>query len=195
MTNHSLIFRFLLGEICRFFLFFWQLKHRPGKYSKVTRNYILFALIAASIQYLFKYLEYKITLFSLGDEAYSMSRISVWIGLLFLICGFCLRFRAINVFYKYTSVRSNETVDKKKVLIRNDVYKYFRHPNYLGMIVFLIGQELFIQNIIVAIITVSIAWKYYFEIIKEEETNLVAAFGNDYISYRNSTPSHIPYID
>ncbi|EAY19409.1 hypothetical protein TVAG_101270 [Trichomonas vaginalis G3] len=63
------------------------------------------------------------------------------------------------------------------------------------MIVFLIGQELFIQNIIVAIITVSIAWKYYFEIIKEEETNLVAAFGNDYISYRNSTPSHIPYID
>lgn len=195
MAPTSYVIRFLIGDVCRAILFFWQIKHRPGLYTHITRKYMLFALIVHLIQYVFKYLEYRITLFTLGEEAYSMNRISIWIGLGFMIFGFLLRLRAINVFYKYVCKRNNETVDKKRILIREDVYKYFRHPNYLGMILFLIGQELFIQNIIVGIITVSVAWKYYFEIIQEEETNLVATFGNDYITYRNSTLSHIPLID
>jgi protein-S-isoprenylcysteine O-methyltransferase Ste14 len=75
----------------------------------------------------------------------------------------------------------------------NGVYKYVRHPSYIGSILFFLGFTLLLNSILgflvmfVGVILVLIR-------IPFEEKMLINAFGQQYIDYMKRTKKLIPYI-
>ena len=166
-----------------------------SKKEKPKKIYSIFLKVPFCFVYFFGLIEFCINLLAFGHEKISFTKSSIFIGLIFMIIGIFVRQYAIRIFYQKTNPKKNDDPEKKKTLITEDIYHYFRHPQYFGVLFFSIGSELFQQNIITAIIATAIVWKYLSDVIQEEETKLVAYFGNEYVSYRGSTPSYIPYID
>lgn len=168
-------------------------KKQSGLNTKLKTT-ILFSL-PFLFQTSFEMFEFIIRLFVFGGNAFLTTRLSFWIGLLFIITGWFIRSKAIHHFCRRVENNRKESNEKKKFLITTGIYYYIRHPNYLGTLLFIVGIEMFLQNYISVIVTISIVWKYFSDLIQEEETNLVALFGNEFVTYRNNTPTYIPYID
>ena len=79
-------------------------------------------------------------------------------------------------------------------LIKHGVYRYSRHPVYLGVLVaIIIGIPVFswsIQGFIALLILVPIVLNR----IKMEEGLLIEEFGNEYDDYKKSTKKLIPFM-
>jgi len=72
------------------------------------------------------------------------------------------------------------------------LYKYVRHPMYLGIILVYISShtiftELFFINLISLVVYIEIGSFY-------EEKTLVEKFGENYLKYQNSTYKYFPFI-
>ena len=80
-------------------------------------------------------------------------------------------------------------------LITHGIYAYMRHPAYCGWIIWVIGSQIILGNMICLILFSVVTWKFFSERIPYEEKLLIDFFGNDYLLYRFRTRfSGVPFI-
>jgi protein-S-isoprenylcysteine O-methyltransferase Ste14 len=114
------------------------------------------------------------------------------IGNVIMIMGLSFRITAVRTLREYYT-RTLKTIANHKI-IDSGLYKYIRHPGYLGLILFWTGAGISSNNYISAtIIFVDTLAVYYYR-IKSEEKMLVDAFGEDYINYKKRTWRLLPPV-
>lgn len=78
-------------------------------------------------------------------------------------------------------------------LVDYGVYKYIRHPQYLGLYLIMIAFLIMWPTIVTLIMFPVLVYMYY-RLAQQEERELEKAFGAVFIEYRNRTPMFIPTL-
>lgn len=114
------------------------------------------------------------------------------IGLCVIVAGMLFRFWAIYTLGHYFTVDVAIRDDHR--LIQHGVYKYIRHPAYLGSLVSFVGNGIAMNNYIafaIAVLPVTGAFLYRMYV---EEKVLVNNFGEEYKVYKKETWRLIPFV-
>lgn len=75
------------------------------------------------------------------------------------------------------------------VVVRHGVYRWMRHPGYLGWGLWAVGTQLVLGNAAAAVAFFGVSWVFFSRRIRTEEAALVAMFGEEYEAYRQVTPT------
>lgn len=114
------------------------------------------------------------------------------VGLGMIIAGMLFRFTAIYTLGRYFTVDVAIRTDHK--IVKFGLYRYLRHPSYLGMLISFLGNALAFNNWIVVLIGFLPVLGAVLYRMKIEEELLVSNFGQEYIDYRKETWRLIPFI-
>ena len=79
-------------------------------------------------------------------------------------------------------------------IIESGLYKFIRHPGYLGQLIIFIGISTSMSNwlsILVMMIPITLAYLYR---IKVEERFMIDQLGEDYLKYQERTNRLIPLL-
>jgi protein-S-isoprenylcysteine O-methyltransferase Ste14 len=126
---------------------------------------------------------------SIGRIAYEMVG---WMGLVISASGVSLRIwanLALGQFY----TRTLRALDDQP-LVQRGLYRYIRHPGYLGTILMLTGAGLAVTNwivFLVVLVTMCVAYDYR---IQAEEAMLLAHLGQQYADYKAHTWKLLPFV-
>ena len=110
-----------------------------------------------------------------------------------LICGgLIIRWIAILTLKKAFTV--NVSISEDQRLVKFGIYKYIRHPSYLGSLLSFLGLGIVFNNwITFAVIFIPILISFLYRISVEEKV-LIDAFGNQYREYVKCSKRLIPGI-
>lgn len=114
------------------------------------------------------------------------------LGLCLILIGMGLRFILIITLGKFFTV--DVTIQKGHELKKDGLYRFIRHPSYLGSILSFIGFGLSLNNwisLLIISIPVTIALIYR---IKVEEKLLTEQFGSIYTDYLDKTHKLLPWV-
>ena len=133
--------------------------------------------------------------FSIG--ATKIGRIHDWntfftIGMALFGIGLMIRIHSILTLRQYFTY-SVAKVENHKI-IETGLYKFIRHPGYLGQIIIFIGISTSISNwlsILVMMIPISLG---YLNRINIEEKFMLQQLGEDYLNYQQRTNKIIPLL-
>jgi protein-S-isoprenylcysteine O-methyltransferase Ste14 len=133
--------------------------------------------------------------FSIG--ATKIGRIYHWntffaIGMALVVIGLMIRIHSILTLKQYFTY-SVVKVENHKI-IETGLYKFIRHPGYLGQLIIFIGISTSISNwlsILVMMIPITLGYLYR---IKVEERFMLEQLGEDYLNYQERTKRLIPMI-
>jgi protein-S-isoprenylcysteine O-methyltransferase Ste14 len=133
--------------------------------------------------------------FSIG--ATTIGRVYAWdtlfaVGAVCVVLGLFLRIRAIITLKAYFTY-SVTTVEGHK-LIETGLYKYIRHPGYLGQILIFTGISISLANwlsFIFMLVPVTIGYIYRITI---EERFMVEQLGDKYLDYQKRTKRILPML-
>ena len=115
-----------------------------------------------------------------------------YIGLLMLVLGMLGRVIAIRMLGNLFTVNVNISANHR--IVKSGIYKYIRHPAYLGTIISFIGFGFSLNNwISLFVVSIAIPTVMIYRINIEEQA-LHEKFGNEYIAYKKSTYRLIPFI-
>jgi protein-S-isoprenylcysteine O-methyltransferase Ste14 len=115
-----------------------------------------------------------------------------YLGLSLIVFGMIFRFISIITLGKFFTV--DVTIRHDHKLKKDGVYRFIRHPSYLGSILSFIGFGLSLNNwlsLLIISIPVTLAMIYR---IKIEEKLLIEQFGIEYLDYMKITYRLIPLI-
>jgi len=135
-------------------------------------------------------------------------------GLALLLCGEALRKAAmVTAGRGFThAVAVKKRADHE--LVTRGVYRWARHPGYLGWLLWAVGTQLLLANpasvvLFAALVRVRVvqakrraeptdaaaqSWRFFSERIAFEEAALRRFFGQQYVEYARRTPTRIPGI-
>ena len=133
--------------------------------------------------------------FSIG--ATKVGRIYYWntffaIGMALVVIGFVIRIHSIRALKQYFTY-SVAKVENHKI-IETGLYKFIRHPEYLGQLIIFIGISISISNwlsILIMMIPITIGYIYR---IKVEDSFMIVQMGENYLNYQKRTKRIIPMI-
>ncbi len=172
-----------------FFEVFMNLRQR--RKSNVTKSgdknslWLLYGLITVG---------YTLS-FSIG--ATKMGRIYSWntffaMGMVLIVIGFLIRIQSIQILKQYFTY-SIATVENHKV-IESGLYKFIRHPGYLGQLVIFLGISTSISNwVSILVMMIPITFGYLYR-IKVEEGFMLEQLGEEYLNYQGRTKRLLPMI-
>lgn len=121
------------------------------------------------------------------------NNISVYfIGFTLLIIGGLILILSRIMIGRFGS--SKLTIENEHVLINSGLYKYIRHPIYLGMLLIFFGFGLSFRAIINPVIYFTSLFIIFKNRMDTEEKILIDQFGDQYESYIKSTYRLIPFI-
>lgn len=115
-----------------------------------------------------------------------------WAGLVLLVVGVAIRWRAIYTLGKFFTCTVLIREDHR--LLRTGLYRHVRHPAYTGTLVAHLGLGLSFTNwysLGLSLVPYAVAASYR---ISVEERALREAFGEEYESYASSTKRLIPKV-
>ncbi|MFA4935196.1 MAG: isoprenylcysteine carboxylmethyltransferase family protein [Candidatus Methanoperedens sp.] len=78
-------------------------------------------------------------------------------------------------------------------LVTGGIYRYVRHPQYLGLIVLTVGLLIQWPTIITLLMWPVLVTMYY-RLAKREEKEAMEAFGERYEEYRRQVPMFLPFM-
>lgn len=133
--------------------------------------------------------------FSIG--ATKMGRVYPWntffgIGMALVATGLAVRVHSILTLKQFFTY-SVATVEDQKV-IETGLYKFIRHPGYLGQLMIFLGISISISNwlsVLTMMVPVTLG---YLCRIRVEERFMVKQLGEDYVNYQARTERLIPRI-
>ena len=133
--------------------------------------------------------------FSIG--ATKTGRIYDWntffaIGIALFVIGLIIRIHSMRTLQQYFTY-SVAKVENHKI-IESGLYKFIRHPGYLGQWMIFAGISISLSNwlsVLLMMIPVSIG---YFYRINVEESFMVEQMGESYLNYQRRTKRIIPMI-
>ena len=145
---------------------------------------IISIVVAISIGFLAKFMDIK--------WLYSPDYFISGIGRFLIICGVLIRWLAVLTLKKYFTVDVVIMDDHK--LVKSGLFKYIRHPSYLGILITVLGFGISMVNWLSIIVILVPHIIIIFLRIKEEELALSKHFGQDYEIYRENTRQLIPFV-
>jgi len=129
--------------------------------------------------------------------ATKIGRIQPWnlyfvIGMILVFVGLILRVTSIitlkrHFTYTVTAIANHELIEK-------GLYKWIRHPGYLGQLMIFVGISASLSNwlsVLFMIIPVFVGYAYR---IKVEENFMMEQFGQKYLDFQKRTKKLIPMI-
>jgi protein-S-isoprenylcysteine O-methyltransferase Ste14 len=127
-----------------------------------------------------------------GVGAASNMRVWELSGALVFLAGVAIRLHAIAVLANHFT--SRVTILGEHKLVRGGLYRYVRHPSYLGQILILVGIGALMGNVIAVLAapfmaTVALLWR-----IRIEERAMADHFGDAYEEYRRATWRLLPLV-
>lgn len=114
------------------------------------------------------------------------------IGIVLFVAGMALRWTAILSLGKSFTVQL--AVKQDQQLKTNGVYRYIRHPSYTGILFYMIGLGMVMQNWICILILFMLPLIAILNRIAFEEKLLSDHFGRDYTNYTGKSKKLIPWI-
>ncbi len=114
------------------------------------------------------------------------------LGILIMIAGFLVRVIAIKTLKEYYT--RTLKIQSGQEVVDTGIYKYIRHPGYLGSILQWLGAAIASDNLIVLFLIALTTFIVYNYRIKSEENMLIETFGDTYKEYTNRTKKLIPGI-
>jgi protein-S-isoprenylcysteine O-methyltransferase len=114
------------------------------------------------------------------------------VGLLIMVAGIVLRSTAIAQLGRFHT--PNVAIRSDHQLKQDGLYRYVRHPSYLGALIAFVGFSLALGNWVSILITMTIMPCIYLYRIHEEDAALVSAFGAPYREYCLRTKRLIPWL-
>jgi protein-S-isoprenylcysteine O-methyltransferase Ste14 len=144
--------------------------------------------------YIFITIGYMLS-FSIG--ATKTGRMYPWntffiIGILLILFGLTIRITSIVTLKQYFTY--NVTQIKDHVLIDEGLYKFIRHPGYLGQIIIFSGIAISLSNWLSVLCMLLSVIPVYIYRIHIEERFLLMQMGGKYIDYQKRTKRLIPKI-
>jgi protein-S-isoprenylcysteine O-methyltransferase Ste14 len=109
-----------------------------------------------------------------------------------VVIGFMIRIHSILTLRQYFTY-SVAKVENHKI-IETGLYKFIRHPGYLGQLIIFIGISTSISNwlsILFMMVPITLGYLYR---IKVEERFMTEQLGEDYLNYQEKTKRLIPMI-
>ncbi|MEL7534899.1 MAG: isoprenylcysteine carboxylmethyltransferase family protein [Bacteroidota bacterium] len=114
------------------------------------------------------------------------------VGLLWVGLGLLLRWYAVWQLGQAFTVQLRVEQDQK--LIREGIFKYLRHPSYLGLLLYYLGLGLVMGNAIcLSVLVVLPAWAVLNRIGLEERL-LLSHFGETYQRYQAQSWRLLPWV-
>ncbi len=114
------------------------------------------------------------------------------IGVVIIISGGTIRW--ISIIQLSSAFTVNVAIANNHKLKTNGVYKYVRHPSYLGLWLIMFGFSVSMNSYIsIIIVTIPMLLAILYR-IKVEEEILLSEFGNEYLDYSNRTKKIIPWV-
>jgi len=118
--------------------------------------------------------------------------VSLALGTGLIILGLLLRWYAVlrlkNLFTVQLAIHENHQ------LIQNGLFKYIRHPSYLGMITYFLGLGLLMHNYWSILVLLCLPFLAIYMRIKAEETLLLHHFKEEYREYQKHSARLIPFL-
>ena len=114
-----------------------------------------------------------------------------WTGSLLVLFGLLLRLvarKALGRFFLY-----GLEIKPDHVLITHGIYRWIRHPGYLGVIMFDLGTPLLFSSGYGLLLILLLIPMYIYR-IRVEEQMLMERFGEEYRAYQRRTKKLIPAI-
>lgn len=124
-------------------------------------------------------------------ETGSLQKAFFIMGLSLLISGFIIRTTAIKMLGAHFT--ATVQITNKHKLIKNGLYKFIRHPSYLGAFLTFFGISIILESLLGLIIAVVSMMVAYHVRISLEEKTLPHYFGKDYETYQRRTKKMFPY--
>lgn len=133
--------------------------------------------------------------FSIG--ATKIGRIYHWntffaIGMALVVSGFVIRIFSIRTLKQYFTYSVGKVENHK--IIETGLYKFIRHPGYLGQLMIFIGMSISISNwlsVLAMVIPVIAGYLYRMQV---EERFMAEQLGEDYLNYQARTKRVIPML-
>ncbi|KAH0549348.1 protein-S-isoprenylcysteine O-methyltransferase [Cotesia glomerata] len=117
-----------------------------------------------------------------------------YIGLAICICGEIVRklamFTARDNFNHLVQMEKSKTHQ----LVTNGVYKFVRHPSYVGWFYWSIGTQLILKNPVCLLAYAVASWQFFYNRVILEEITLLRFFGEDYVKYQENVGTGLPFI-
>ncbi|KIK68043.1 hypothetical protein GYMLUDRAFT_191028 [Collybiopsis luxurians FD-317 M1] len=79
-------------------------------------------------------------------------------------------------------------------LVTDGIYAWCRHPSYAGFFYWALGTQLVLQNPFCFVLYFILLWRFFYARTRTEERTLVKFFGDEYVKYRDSVGTMIPFI-
>jgi protein-S-isoprenylcysteine O-methyltransferase Ste14 len=117
--------------------------------------------------------------------------LSTILGLVLIITGFIIMFVAAGTLRHYYS--ATLVIREDHQLITHGIYRFCRHPIYLGLLMVSAGLPLFAASLL-GLLIMSALIPVLLNRIRLEERLLTEEFGDDYVTYSETTRKLIPYI-
>ncbi len=114
------------------------------------------------------------------------------VSVILMIAGLVIRWKAIASLGK--SFSSNVAIQGKQELATTGLFRFVRHPSYLGLLLVFLAVALHSDNWLgfaAALVPATAALLYRIHV---EEAALIAAFGDEYASYCRHTKRLIPGV-
>lgn len=134
---------------------------------------------------------------SFSTGATKIGRIYPWntffvIGMALVVIGFIIRVSSILTLKQYFTYSVAQVENQK--IIDTGLYKFIRHPGYLGQLVIFLGISTSISNwLSILLMMVSVMIGYFYR-IKVEDKLMTDQFGEDYHHYQDRTKKIIPLL-
>jgi protein-S-isoprenylcysteine O-methyltransferase Ste14 len=133
--------------------------------------------------------------FSVG--ATKTGRVYPWniffaIGMTLVAAGLAVRIHSILTLKQFFTYSVSKVENQK--IIETGLYKFIRHPGYLGQLMIFIGISTSISNwlsVLAMMIPVTVGYLYR---IRVEERFMIEQLGGDYLNYQERTKRIIPMI-
>lgn len=107
-----------------------------------------------------------------------------------MILGYAVAFIGIGIFIK--GWREVHRARQQNQLKTDGLYRYVRHPQYLGLFIALFGEGIIHWPTLFSVALFPIIVTVYYFLARKEERAVLAEFGDEYHAYMNRTPMFIP---
>jgi protein-S-isoprenylcysteine O-methyltransferase Ste14 len=114
------------------------------------------------------------------------------VGLSLIVIGYTIAIVAVVTLRR--SYASTLVIREDHQLITHGIYRFTRHPVYLGVLMVSIGMPVFASSL-VGLLTMSALIPIFLNRIRMEERMLTDEFGDAYRMYRKATSKLIPYLE
>ena len=113
------------------------------------------------------------------------------VGLALIVCGLAVALVAALTLRRFYS--STLVIREDHQLITHGVYRFTRHPIYLGALMVCIGVPVYASSLLGLLIMLALM-PIVLNRIKMEERMLTAEFGDEHRRYKEATSKLIPFI-